>query len=113
MHWKKFDYGKWQKEDQKFDHETYDKKLEEAHERSTDFLEFMESVKKLERPPFKPNAIHNEDGDMIEVYLSDETISYKKWLCPQISLLLCQETDEIIGVNIHGVKRLLEKDGDE
>ncbi len=113
MHWKTFDYNEWKEEDEKFDHKGYDEDFKKAQESTTDLMKFIELIRKLPHSPHRPNAFYNKDGDMIEVYLSNDTVSYGKWLCPQITLLLCQETDEIIGVNIYGIKRLLEKDGDE
>ena len=105
MRWQDFDYEAWKTENEKFDHGAFDKKMEEVSKVKT--LDDLLSVIPAERPPFKPNATYNKGGDMIEVYLSDRSY-YAKWLCPGISVLLDSETDEVIGVEITGVKRLIQ-----
>jgi len=45
---------------------------------------------------------------MIVAYASDE-LSYSKWICPGITLFISQETDEVIGIEIHGVKQMIAK----
>lgn len=107
MHWKTFDYNEWKKEDEKFDHKAYDEEFKKIQETATELVEFVGMTGKLPRPPHRPNAFYNKEGDMIQVCLSDEA-GYGKWLCPQITVLLSQETDEIIGIEIQGIKRLLE-----
>ena len=122
--WRSFKYGEWKKKDAKFDHETFNKIIDETHESSdgtmeTWFKHAEEGDKKIKelcggRPPWKPNARYNEAGDMIHIYLSDE-MSYTRWLTPMISVILAEETDEVIGFEIWGashvkdIKSIVEK----
>ncbi len=56
-----------------------------------------------------PRAIYNKYGDQIEVLFSEEE-SYAQWKNSQITLIRSQKTDEVIGVTICGISKLLEKD---
>lgn len=115
--WKDFDYGKWEEEDANFDHSTYDRLLEETHLESRGSLEGWmkaceEKLGNKERPPWKPRAHYNKTGDIFEVYISNDAQNYyAKWLTPHVTLLLNQETDEIIGFQIWGVKHLINTTG--
>ena len=58
-------------------------------------------------PPVQyPRAVYNKYGDQIEVLFSDEE-SYAQWKNSQITLIRSQKTDEVIGVTICGVSKLL------
>lgn len=110
MHWKEFDYHKWKEEDDKFDHAAFDQALENVHDRSDGSLvKFAELVMDLVRPATRPQVWFNKDGDEIEVYLSDEA-NYGHWLTPQLCLHLSQETNEIVGLTISGVSKLISQD---
>ncbi len=108
MNWRDFDYEKWQEENAKFDHAKYDAMCAVADailaEEEETIAYFPELPKEMERPPWKPEPFYNVDGDGIELYLSDDC-SYTKWLCPGVEVKLSIETDEIVGINIWGVKK--------
>ena len=106
MKWQDFDYEEWKKENEKFDHQEFDQRLERAKKEST--LNGLLKVSSGPSPPFKPNAYYNQDGDQIEAYFSDDA-SYSRWLAPGIDLLLSQETHEVVGVKIAGVKRMIQR----
>jgi len=110
MKWQDFEYAAWKELDSKFDHKTYDEQIKKAIEEA-ETLEVLASTELPKRPPWKPEAHYNEDGDIIAVHLNDEVAFYAKWLTPQISVLLSMETDEIIGVEIWGTKRLFKENG--
>lgn len=111
MDWKNFKYQKWLEEDKNFDHKEYDDRFRKFVSNVFDHnVEPEENCKLLEpRPPWKPNVFYNKDGNMIEVSLSTDPY-YGVWLTPQVTLLLSSETEEIIGVEICGIKQLLEND---
>lgn len=118
--WRNWDYKKYLKEHEEFDYKTWNKILDSAWEErdnnqdplnGNEFSDWIEELittrKKAEEacggsPPFKPNAYYNAEGDILEVYLDDRE-SYAKWLNPQVSVLLCQETDEVVGFQIWGL----------
>jgi hypothetical protein len=60
------------------------------------------------RPPWHPNTHYDEDGDMVEVFLNNESY-YAIWLNPQLTVFVSHETDEIVGMSIHGVKRMMQE----
>lgn len=111
--WRDFDYGRWKKLDEKYDHVAFEKCLETCtqHENFDDWMQAMENKmqKALKecggRPPWKPTVFYSPDGDILNVYLSDEE-SYARWLTPHVTVKLSQETDEIIGFQIWGLSRV-------
>ncbi len=116
--WRNFNHGEWAKLDEQFDHAAWDEciKAERERRRCTaptveGWMEQMEEgLKKAMavcggRPPFHPNAYYNDTGDILEVFLSDE-MSYAKWLNPQVTVLLAQETDEVVGFQIWGMSHV-------
>jgi len=115
MRWQDFDYEKWQEEDAKFDHKKFDEKWNEVSESSNDLMVVLDKwneVRKNENlsdPPLKPNAYYNKVGDILEITLSDDD-HYAKWLCPSVHVLLSFETNEVVGVQIWGVKNILKKE---
>lgn len=110
--WRSFDFREWEKLNDKFDHTTWNKMLDEGMESlegaGEEWIEALcSSRKKAEEdcggsPPFRASAWYNATGDILEVYLSDE-MSYAKWLNPQVTVLLCQKTDEVVGFQIWGL----------
>ena len=110
----KFDYDKWKEADSAFDHEEFDRMLDEAKEKATTLEEWAESATAAHRdvgtPPFRPRAHHNKDGDQLEVYLSDEAY-FGHWLCPGIVVHCSHETGRVIGVTIEGIGRVMKQPG--
>lgn len=104
MHWKNFDYQEWQKEDRAFNHPEFDAAMKKALEAAAGLPDIIKDVGKLTRPPWKPNAYYNRDGDQLEVWLSDEE-SYARWICPGVTVYLSMETEEVVGVTVEGIKR--------
>lgn len=106
--WKNFDYGQWKKENEAFDHEAFDRALDEAFAKAqkSGNIEDIPANMPKDRPPWHPNAYYNDAGDILHVTLSDEC-SYSQWLTPHVSVQLSQETDEIVGVEIWGLKHIL------
>ena len=113
MKWQDFDYNKWKEEESKYDHAQLNKDWEKARATSNELEKFMTKFVEIRKgkqgPPFKPEAHYNKTGDIFEVILSNEQY-YAQWLCPSITILLSQETHEVVGVQIWGVKYLIEKE---
>lgn len=109
MSWKEFDYTQWKKENDDFDHETYNKKMKEALSASKTVDDLLKQSWPSERPPFKPLAYYNADGDKIDVLLTDEE-TFAKWLCPGITVYLSHDTHDIVGVEICGIKKLINRE---
>lgn len=65
--------------------------------------EFMAREDKEPRRPFKPCWLFNEAGQQIEVYWSNVPF-YGEQLNESMSLYRSQETKEIVGVVIYGVR---------
>ncbi|MHA2279779.1 MAG: hypothetical protein ACXAC5_02635 [Promethearchaeota archaeon] len=112
--WRSFDYSKWKEADSQFDHETWDRLCKEgmdkAHEAGENWPEVLvasrrKAVEVCGEPPFCPRAWYNAEGDILEVYLSEEE-SYSKWLNHQVSVKLAMKTDEVVGFQIWGVSRI-------
>lgn len=112
MNWKYFNYSEWLKENAKFDHEALDKQLESARiESAGDLFKWCTLVEKLTRPPWKPHVYYNEEGDILDVTLSN--VAYiARWLTPHITILIeineeGKETGEIVGFQIWGLKHVI------
>ena len=107
-----FDYDKWKEADSAFDHEEFDRMLDEAKEKATTLDDWLAvvSTADLDTPPFKPHALHNKDGNQLEVYLSDEAY-FGHWLCPGIVVHCSHETGRVIGVTIEGIGRVMKQPG--
>lgn len=114
MDWKNFKYQKWLEEDKDFDHKAYDERIRKFVSNVFDkSVNEVENCKLLEpSPPWKPNVFYNQDGNMIEVSLSKEPY-YGVWLTPHITLLIGNDSKEIVGVEICGIKQLLQKTENE
>lgn len=76
-----------------------------------EFAELVMGLAAEARGPFKPHWWHNRDGDMIEIYWSEEAY-VAKWLNHQVTLLYsATDPTKVIGVQIEGIKRGMTKDG--
>lgn len=60
------------------------------------------------RKPFGPKPVYNEFMDAVDVFWKD-TGYYSHWLTPEVTLHKTIKGDEIIGVQICGISRLLPK----
>jgi hypothetical protein len=75
-----------------------------------DFSKLVEKIAAEPRQPFKPHWWYNKDGDMIEIYWSDEAY-VAKWLNPQVTVLYSvEDPTRIVGVQIEGIKKGMAKD---
>lgn len=107
MGWRDFNYTKWMDENKQFDHATYDAAIESAIKSATDISDLIKHLEEAPpRPPWRPNA--SIEHDSIHVYL-ENVATYAVWLTPQISVLCSMETDEIVGMTISGVTRLIKE----
>lgn len=108
MSWKEFDYAEWKKANEKFDHDSYNIRRN-AIIAKNDFTDMVESLlgfmSKNDPPPWKPMIRYCEQGDILQVILSDVN-NYYKWLLPGLSLMLCCETNEIVGIQIEGLSKV-------
>ena len=68
------------------------------------WLAYVKNIREF--PPFKPSVFYNEPGDMLEIMLSNECY-YGKWITPQVTMLIGTESGEVVGVNISGIKKLI------
>lgn len=100
-----FDYKAWEESDKAFDHEEFDLKLEKAFESGEPELVASAAVSGP-FPPFKPSAHYCPDGDTLEVHLTNEPC-YFVWICPDICVIRSQESNQIIGVSIDGLSRIV------
>lgn len=55
---------------------------------------------------FKPSAHYNSDGDMIECWIADDQC-YGKQITPGITVMRSFATGAVVGVQIHGVWRMV------
>ena len=105
--WKNFKFNEWEEKDDVFDHKSFERVFNEAVKSCKGKIEKLaKATKNIIQPPWKPNVWYNKEGDQIEVCLSTED-HYAKWITPEIDLLLSHETNEIIGIQINGVKQVL------
>ena len=73
--------------------------------------EFLEEMMKLvPSGNFQPYAYYHKDMDYIEAYFKDENC-YTKTLNDMIELHLSFDNDEVVGINILGIKKLIENNG--
>ncbi|MCL2648951.1 MAG: hypothetical protein FWD61_18455 [Phycisphaerales bacterium] len=72
--------------------------------------QFEEYVMKLAEsaPPFEPFAYYNTDGDCIEFFAKSD-MYYGERIDDLITVYYSQETNEIVGSLIKGIKRLCRK----
>ena len=108
MKWKEFNYADWEKENAGFNHDEYESDSKKILEEAVD-IEDLEGLLKIPRPPWKPSAFYNKDGNILRVILSEED-SYAHWVCPGIELMLSFETHEIVGIIISDVTNLIEEE---
>lgn len=64
-----------------------------------EFMEYLDKLAQQPRPPFKPLAVYNETGDIIEVHWK-ECDYVAHWLNHQVTILKERETNEIVGCQI-------------
>src|SRR3990172_5114838 len=50
---------------------------------------------KIKPGPFKPTVFYNREGDLLEVYLSNES-HYARWISPQLTALHSQKSYYIV-----------------
>lgn len=60
------------------------------------------------RKPFGPKPIYNEFMDAVDVFWKDVGY-YSHWLTPEVTLHKAIGTDEIVGVQVCGISRLVPK----
>jgi len=83
----------------------------EYNTRKVSASEFLEEMMKLvPSGGFQPYAYYNEDMDSIETYFKDESC-YTKTLNNMVELHLSFDNDEVVGVNILGIKKLIQDKG--
>jgi len=58
--------------------------------------------------PFKPHSVHDRDGDCIEFFTKPDPF-YGERVDDLVTVYLSQETDQIVGALLKGVKRFCEK----
>ncbi len=111
-HWRDFSYEQWQKEDAEFDWEKWkresDAYLNEVFSQDPKGPSAPIKATAPEKCPWKPTPFYNVEGDQIEFYFADE-MYHGEWLCPGSELLISEETGEVIGVVIPGIKRMIAK----
>ena len=71
--------------------------------------EFLEEMKNIPRPPWKPGAWYNKSGDILEVHWSEKEY-YARWLNHTVTLLLDFETNEVIGCQVWGLSHVLDEE---
>lgn len=69
------------------------------------FLEDM--IKNFPSDAFHPYAYYNQDMDKIEIYFNDKSC-HTEPVNQQIEFHKCFESNEIVGVNILNIKKLIE-----
>lgn len=75
----------------------------------TDPKEFLEEMlKQVPSGPFVPYCYYNEDMDAIQVYFKNDE-SYTQPLNEAMELMLSFDKEEIVGVNIINIKKLLKE----
>lgn len=86
----------------------YEKDQVSVYTTADEFLKEM--IKLVPSGQFTPYAYYNKDMDSIECYFKDESC-YTQPLNNMVELHLSFENKEIVGVNILGVKNLIENKG--
>lgn len=73
-----------------------------------ELLDEIERTCSHPRPPFKPCAYHNVEGDMLEVFLSPEP-SVAEWIPPGAITVHTDPEDrtKVLGVTVHGLSKIL------
>ena len=106
MRWEDFSYEEWKKENDKFDHETFDNAHGEAMDQFNmkDMETCLTRLAQIKSPPFKPNVYYCSESNFLHITLSDEP-SYDEWLCHGIVLKLAFKTHELTGIKIEGLSR--------
>ena len=61
-----------------------------------------------DKKDFKPGSYrYSKEGDFLECFYSDVDY-YGEWINPYLVIYLSSETDEIVGININGVKKFID-----
>jgi len=68
-----------------------------------------EYINNYKPKPFVPYAFYNADMDAIEAYFKNDSC-YTKTLNNSIELHLSHDNDEIVGINILNIKKLIENE---
>ncbi len=69
-----------------------------------DLANDLEKVKWRQEAPIR---FYNPAGDLLEVYLKNHGASLHEWIDHTLSLIKDQETGEIVGYQIHGLRTTL------
>jgi len=73
-----------------------------------EFVAQLEAIMSNPVEEFKPFVYYNKDGDLIEVYWTNDDY-YAEWINHNLSIYRHMETNEIIGVEINWIKNLMKK----
>jgi len=82
----------------------YEKKGWHNYPGNKELLEELFSDYKPES--FVPYFYYNKDMDVLDIYFKED-LSYTSLLNKDLNLFLSQETDEIVGVSVLNIKRLV------
>ena len=68
-----------------------------------DLIAHIEKLAKDAPFDWKPGHYYNDGGDFLQILWSDKP-TYAEWINERVTLLRCQETDEVVGAQAWGVK---------
>ncbi len=72
----------------------------------------LRAIKDAPSEPFKPNAFHNTDGDLLEVFW--ENVSYyAEWLNPKVTVLRAEDDKRIVGCQVWGLSKTMNVESSE
>lgn len=73
-----------------------------------DFQEYLETLlEETKNEIFQPNAWFNREGDFLEVYWDESRAYGTDTENHMITIMRSTETEEIVGVKIHGIHKLM------
>lgn len=105
MRWQDFDYKVYKEQNEQFDTEKQNKLLKEACKEHT--LEgWIAAIESGEKRPIGPHVEYRSDFDTLDVIFSTDDKIVAHSLTPQMTLLLSDKTDEIVGVRILDFSRV-------
>ena len=70
------------------------------------FIQTVFDIASSHSGAFSPFVFYNSAGNCLEVFLSDKDY-YAKWLNPNLTVYLAEGTDEVVGLVITGISRLI------